>query len=152
MPAIETTANPAAPVETKKSPVRYVFAAVRILMGLGFCVFGLNGFFHFIPEPKTAMPEGAKAFAGALFQTGYMFQLISGTQLVSGLLLLLNRFVPLALILLMPVLVNIIAFHLFLQPAGFAPGAVLMAFELFLAWGYRAAYCPILTPRAAPTM
>src|SRR5947208_3117262 len=94
-----------------RSP-RIVPTIVRILMGLGFFVFGLNGFLHFIPEPKTPMPEGAKAFAGAMMQTGYMFQLVAGTQLIAGLLLLLNLFVPLALVLLMPVLVNIILFHI----------------------------------------
>jgi uncharacterized membrane protein YphA (DoxX/SURF4 family) len=149
---METNApNPPSAVENKKSPARYAFAVARVLMGLGFCVFGLNGFFHFIPEPKTPMPAGAADFAGALFKTGYMFQLICGTQLLSGILLLINRFVPLALILLMPVLVNIIAFHIFLQPAGMAPGAILMVLELFLAWGYRAAYCPILTARTTAT-
>src|SRR5882672_3962671 len=49
----------------------------RVLLGLMFTVFGLNGFLHFIPEPKTPMPEGAAAFAGALMNTGYMFQLVS---------------------------------------------------------------------------
>jgi uncharacterized membrane protein YphA (DoxX/SURF4 family) len=128
----------------------YLTIAARILMGLGFTVFGLNGFLHFIPEPKTPMPEGAMAFAGALMKTGYMFQLISGTQLIAGLLLVINRFVPLALVLLMPVLVNIIAFHLFLAPSGTAPGVVLMLLELFLAWKYRAAYRPLLAPRTMP--
>jgi len=52
------------------------------------------------------MPEGAVAFSGALMKTGYMFPLIMGTQLLVGVLLLLNRFVPLALVLIMPVLVN----------------------------------------------
>jgi uncharacterized membrane protein YphA (DoxX/SURF4 family) len=122
---------------------------VRILLGLGFFVFGLNGFLHFIQEPKsTPMPEGAKAFAEAMMRTGYMFQLVAGTQLIAGLLLLLNLFVPLALVLLMPVLVNIIAFHIFLQPAGIVPGLVFMVMELYLAWVYRKAYSPILAIRA----
>lgn len=90
------------------------------------------------------------AFAGALMKTGYMFPLIAGTQLLVGVLLLLNRFVPLALVLIMPVLVNIIAYHIFLQPKGIAPGAILMALDLYLAWCYRKAYVPILTPRSAP--
>ena len=134
---------------TKPKPfTRYVAMIARILLGLGFTVFGLNGFLHFIPEPKTPMPEGAMAFAGALMKTGYMFPLIAGTQLLAGVLLLLNLFVPLALVLLMPVLVNIIAFHLFLQPAGMAPGAVFMVLELHLAWVYRKAYLPMLAVRA----
>jgi len=96
------------------------------------------------------MPEGAGAFAGALMKTSYMFPLIAGTQLLVGVLLLLNRFVPLALVLIMPILVNIIAFHIFLQPAGIAPGVVLLALELYLAWEYRRAYRPLLAMRSTP--
>ena len=120
---------------------------VRILLGLGFFVFGLNGFLRFMPEPKTPMPEGAQAFAGAMMKTGYMFQMVAGTQLIAGVLLLLNLFVPLALVLLVPLMVNIIAFHIFLQPAGIAPGLVLTAMELYLAWVYRKAYLPMLAIR-----
>jgi hypothetical protein len=119
-------------------------------MGLMFFVFGLNGFLQFIPPPKTPMPEGAAAFVGALMKSGYMFPLIAGTQLLVGVLLLLNRFVPLALVLIMPVLVNIIAFHIFLQPAGSVPGVILLALEIYLAWQYRKAYRPLLTARATP--
>lgn len=130
---------------------RYLPCVARILMGLGFFVFGLNGFLFFLPQPKDPMPEKAMAFAGAMMNTGYLFQLVAGTQLLAGLLLLINRFVPLALVLLMPVLVNIIAFHVFLQPAGMAPGAILMALELYLAWVYRDAYRPLLTARSKPS-
>ena len=129
---------------------RYLPATARVLMGLGFFVFGLNGFLHFIPEPKTPMPEGAGAFAGAMMKTGYMFQMVAGTQLLVGVLLLLNRFVPLALVLIMPILVNIIAFHIFLAPSGAVPGAVLMALELYLAWAYRSYYRLVLVARAKP--
>ena len=76
--------------------------------------------------------------------------MVMGTQLLVGVLLLLNRFVPLALVLIMPVLVNIIAFHIFLAPSGIGPGAVLMALELYLAWAYRRAYLPMLAARAKP--
>ena len=137
-------------VRTAPKP-RYLVHTARILMGIAFFVFGLNGFLQFMPPPKTPMPEGAVAFSGALMKTGYMFPLIMGTQLLVGVLLLLNRFVPLALVLIMPVLVNIIAFHIVLQPAGIAPGAILMVLELFLAWAYRNAYRPLLTARATPT-
>ena len=135
---------------TNKSFARYVPAVIRVLLGLSFTVFGLNGFLNFIPQPEKPMPEGATAFAGALMKTGYMFPLIAGTQLLAGVLLLLNRFVPLALVLLMPILVNIIAFHLFLEPAGTVPGLVLTLFTLYLAWVYRRAYVPLLTPRMKP--
>ena len=122
----------------------------RVLLGLMFFVFGLNGFLRFIPEPKTPMPAGAAAFAGALMQTGYMFQLVSGTQLLTGILLLVNRFVPLALALLAPILVGIITFHIFLAPATIGPAIVVVVLELYLAWAYRHAYRPMLAMRITP--
>ena len=122
----------------------------RILLGVIFAFFGLNGFLQFLPQPKT-MPEGAAAFAGALAKTGYMFPLISGTQVLVGVLLLLNRFVPLALALLAPVIVNIIAFHLYLQPSGVVPGAVALILEVYLAWAYRGSYRSMLAMRARPS-
>jgi hypothetical protein len=86
----------------KTNPLtRHLPAIARILMGLPLIVFGLNAFFNFIPPPTTPLPKKAAAFAGALANTSYMMQLIGATQLV-GLLLVLNRFVPLALALLRP--------------------------------------------------
>src|SRR5512140_1884683 len=111
--------------------LRWLTIGARILMGLAFLVFGLNGFLHFIPQPKTPMPEGAIAFAGALMKTGYMFPMVMGTQVLVGVLLLLNRFVPLALALIAPIIVNIIAFHIFLAPSGIGPGAVALLLELY---------------------
>ena len=104
--------------EKRRSFARYLPAVARVLMGLSFLVFGLNGFLHFIPQPKQPMPEGAMAFGGALMNSGYMFPMVTGTQLLVGVLLLLNRFVPLALALMAPVVVNIVAFHIFLEPSG----------------------------------
>jgi uncharacterized membrane protein YphA (DoxX/SURF4 family) len=129
---------------------RHVPTIARFLMGLMFFVFGLNGFLHFIPEPKTPMPEGAASFAGALMKTGYMFPLVMGTQLLVGILLLLNCFVPLALALIAPIIVGIITFHIFLAPSGIAPGAVILLLELYLAWSYRQAFRPMLAMRTTP--
>lgn len=119
-------------------------------MGLVFLVFGLNGFWHFIPQPKTPLPEGALAFFGALMKTGYMLPLVMGTQLLAGVLLLLNRFVPLALALITPIIVGIISFHIFLAPSGMAPGMVVAVLDLYLAWAYRGAFRPMLAMRAKP--
>lgn len=129
--------------------LRLVIAIVRVLFGLMFAVFGLNGFLNFIPPPPEPGPEGAMAFAGAMMATGYMMPLVKGTELVAGLLLLSNRFVPLALVLLAPVIVNIVLFHVFLAPATSAMAFVVLALELFLAWAYRAAFRPMLQPRFA---
>jgi len=121
----------------------------RLVLGAGFTVFGLNGFLHFIPMPPP--PPAAGSFLGALVATGYMFPLIKSTEVVSGLLLLGNRYVPLALTLLAPVLVNIVAFHAFLAPAGLALPLVLLAAELYAAWSYRATFAPMLAARVTPT-
>ena len=119
-------------------------------MGLGFLVFGLNGFFHFIPQPKDAMPPGAMDFFGALVKTGYMIPLIFATQTLAGALLLVNCFVPLALALIAPVVVNIILFHVFLAPSGVPVAAVVVVLELYLAWAYRKSFLPMLAMRVKP--
>ena len=86
----------------------------RLLLGSIFVVFGLNGFLHFMPMPPTGV---AAQFFGALFASRY-WVVIFGLQIVGGLLLLLNRFVPLALVLLAPVIVNIFFFHALMAPTG----------------------------------
>jgi hypothetical protein len=115
-----------------------------------FFVFGLNGFLHFIPQPKAPMPQGAADFAGALMKSGYMMPLVAGTQLLVGALFLLNRFVPLALALIAPIIVGIITFHLFLAPTTIGPGIVVLVLEIYLAWAYRKAFRSMLAMRVAP--
>jgi hypothetical protein len=117
----------------------------RIFLGGIFAVMGLNGFLHFLPMPPP--PPRAGAFMGALFGSGYLFQLAMATELAAGILLLARRFVPLALALLAPVIVNIIAFHLFLAPGGLGLAVAVLAAELYLAWTHRAAFAPMLTAR-----
>jgi uncharacterized membrane protein YphA (DoxX/SURF4 family) len=121
----------------------------RVLLGLVFFVFGLNFFLHFIPEPP--MPAPAAAFAGAMFATGYLFKLVKVVEIASGALLLVGRFVPLAVALLAPIVVNIVFFHAFLAPAGIVLPLIVLALELFLAWSYRDAYRPMLGAVVAPT-
>lgn len=137
--------------ETKtKSKGGILPAIARIIMGLAFLVFGLNGFLHFIPQPKDAMPEGVTALMTGFMKSGYMMPLIFGTQTLVGVLLLINCFVPLALALIAPVIVNIICFHVFLMPSTIAPGIVVAVLELYLAWSYRKAFAPMLAMRVKP--
>src|SRR5260370_37898821 len=89
-----------------KSFTRLLTIGARIMMGLIFFVFGLNGFLHFIPQPKE-MPEVAGEFFGALMKTGYFLPLMFGTQLLAGGVLLFNRFMQMALALFAPVVVRI---------------------------------------------
>lgn len=120
----------------------------RLFLGLVFTVFGLNGFLGFLPMPQPAAEGGA--FLGALAATGYMFPLIKGTEVVVGLLLLSGRFVPLALTLLAPVSVNILAYHIALDPAPGLP-LVIVAAQVFLAYSYRESFRALLQARAEPT-
>ena len=128
---------------------RHAATAARVLLGLVFFFFGLDGFLHFIPQPDpSTLPPGCVAFAGALMATGYMFPLIKGTEVLVGALLLANRFVPLALVVLAPVLVNIVLFNAFLTPSGIGMAVALVILQLSLAWKHRSAYRPLLTTRA----
>ena len=103
--------------------MRIAAVIARYLAGLIFLVMGLNGFLHFIPFPP---PTGVAAqFVGALYVSHYLW-VIFGFQVLGGLLLLINRYVPLAVALLAPVLVNILTFHILLAPAGL-PMAVFVA-------------------------
>src|SRR5262249_5839351 len=102
----------------------------RMLLGAVFLVFGLNGFLHFLPQPPA--PPRAMAFGGALAASGYFFPLLKGTEVVAGALLLVG-FVPIALTLLAPIIVNIVAFHLFLAPGNYAVVAFVLAAEVYLA-------------------
>jgi putative oxidoreductase len=99
----------------------------RFLLGLIFLVFGLNGFLHFIPMPP---PSGvAGQFLGAIFVSKYLL-VISWLQVISGALLLINRYVPLALTILGPIIVNILLFHGLMNPAGLG-----LAVFVTILWG-----------------
>ena len=107
---------------------------VRSLLGLIFVVFGLNAFLHFIPLPP---PQGlAGDFMKALFVSHY-FYVVAILQIAGGALCLLGRFVPLGLTLLGPVSVNILLFHIFLEPSGLPLAVVVSVLALFLLWAYR---------------
>lgn len=90
------------------------------------------------------------SFIGALIGTGYVFTLVKGIEVVAGALLLSGRFVPLAITLLAPIVVNIVGFHLVLAPGGYPMLAFLVAAELYLAWSHRDVFGPLLRASAAP--
>lgn len=130
-----------------KSLVGKAPTVARIALGLAFVLFGANKLVPFLPQPPVS--GAPAAFFGALFATGYMLPLIGITEVVAGLLLVSGRFVPLALTLLAPVLVNIVGFHAFLAHGGYALPAFLVALEVYLAWTYRDAFAPMLAMKAA---
>jgi putative oxidoreductase len=123
-------------------------AVARTLLGLAFVVFGLNYFLHFLPQP--APPADSLAFAGALV-AGKIFAIIKPIEIAAGLALLGNRFIPLALTLLAPIEIGILSFHVVFQPSGLPLIVILIAFTIYLAWSYRAAFAPMLRARVEPT-
>ncbi|HEX8298241.1 MAG TPA: hypothetical protein VF594_03700, partial [Rubricoccaceae bacterium] len=123
--------------------------AVRIVLGLLFFVLGLNGFLHFIPGSDAVYPGPKGAFMAAL-ETGNVLTLVKAVETLAGLLLLVGRFVPLALVMLVPIVTGIVVFHLTYAPAAGAPGYIAALLLAFLLWAYRAPLLPLLRPRAAP--
>lgn len=89
---------------------------MRILLGAILVVFGLNKFLNFIPAP--VLPESAGNFIDSLASTGYVLQVVGVIEILIGLLLLLNKWVAFALVVLVPISVNILLFHLFLDIPG----------------------------------
>lgn len=121
--------------------MRIVILIARILLGLIFVVFGLNGFLNFLD--MGPMPTGlAGQFMGALFLSHY-YWVVASLQVLGGALLLINRFVPLALVLLGPVIVNIICYHVFLNHSGAAPAAVVTVLWFVVFYGNRQAFSGI---------
>jgi putative oxidoreductase len=116
----------------------------RSLLGVVFVVFGSNMFLHFIPMPPP--PEGpARDFMTALFVSHHLY-LVGALQVVGGVLLLTGRWAPLGLTLLGPVIVNILAFHVLMSPAGLGMAVVVSALGLFLAWRYRENFAGLVRP------
>jgi len=126
--------------------MKIVILIARLLLGLIFVVLGLNGFFNFLS--MGPMPTGlAGQFMGALFQSHYFF-VVAGLQILGGALLLVNRFVPLALVLLGPVIVNILLYHLFLNPAGIALAIAVTILWFIVFYGHRQNFSGIFVQRA----
>ena len=121
--------------------------AARVLLGLVFFGFGLNGLLHLFPLPPA---QGAAAlFINGLIASRYFFPLLFVIYLLTGSALVIGRFVPLALTVLAPVIVNVAAMHLFVPSSGAEIGlaALVTVLEIYLAWSYRAAYRPLLRAR-----
>ncbi len=123
--------------------MKYAIIIVRVLLGLLFAVLGSNAFLHFIPMPP--MQGQAGAFIGALITSGYIYA-VALLQVVGGLLLLIGRFIPLGLTLLGPVIVNIMLYHIFLDPSGLSMAIFISVLALFLLWAYLDRFAPLLKP------
>ena len=125
--------------------MKIVALIARILLGLVFVVFGANAFLHFIP--MGPMPTGiAGQYMGALFAAHYMYP-VGFIMVAGGLLLLVGLYVPLGLVLLGPILVNILLFHLLMAPQTIGMGLFCTLLWLLIFWRVRSAFYPIFCPR-----
>jgi len=112
----------------------------RVLLGLMFVVFGLNVYLNFIP---AKLPGGdAGALMGLMFQHGW-FSFFGLLYVVGGLLILIGRFVPIGLVLLGPIIVIILLYHVTFDPKGIGPGLLAALLEIFLIYEYRAHFAPL---------
>ena len=123
--------------------MKYAILIARVLLGIVIVVFGSNAFLHFIPTPSLQGQAGA--FIGALIASGYIYA-VAMLQIVGGLLLLIGRFVPLGLALLGPVIVNIMLYHICLDPSGLPVAIFVSLLALFLLWVHRDRFTALLKP------
>ena len=127
--------------------MRIASVVARYLAGLIFLVMGLNGFLHFIPFPPPAGIAGQ--FMGALYVSHYLW-VIFAFQVIAGVLLLVNRYVPLAVAVLAPVIVNILCFHALMAPSGLPPALFVAVLWVVIFVDVRPAFSGLFQSRMQP--
>jgi putative oxidoreductase len=125
--------------------MRIAALIARYLLGLIFLIFGANGFLHFIPMPPP--PGVAGQYMGALFMSHFLV-VIFLLELIPAILLLIDRYVPLALVLLGPVIVNIFFFHAFMAPSGLPLALVVIILWLLVFAAHRSAFAGIFQAKS----
>ncbi len=114
---------------------------LELILGLIFFVFGLNGFFHFLPQPP--LPDTAMPFLQGLMSASYFFPFMKTIETICGFLFLTGFYVPLALIVLAPITLNIFLFHIMLAPGGSPMAIGIAAVHVALGYLYRDTYLPL---------
>jgi uncharacterized membrane protein YphA (DoxX/SURF4 family) len=127
--------------------MKIVALIARILLGLIFFVFGLNGFLQFIPVPP-GLPPNVMTFTSLLMSTHYIY-LTAGVQVIAGALLLINRYVPLAIVTLAAMIANILTLHITMFPQTLFPMPIVVLVLWFIvAWSVRPSFAGILAAKA----
>lgn len=120
--------------------MKRLILSARLVLGVLLLAGGINGFFTFIPVPEF------HPFMALLVDSGYLY-VVKALEIIAALLLLSNRYVPLALTVLAPIAVNIGLFHLLFDPRGWSMGALVVVLAAFLLWVHRASFQSLMKPQ-----
>ena len=134
----------------KETSVKVIAAIARYLLGIMFLVFGLNGFLHFIHQPPPPSPLAVQFFMAV--SASHFMTLVFAVQIVGAVLLLSGRFIPLALTILAPVVINILNYHFTMDPSGVVPGLVAAVFWFLVFIPIRSSFSALLLPRSSPAV
>lgn len=119
---------------------------IRILVGAGMVFFGLTKFVPSLMMDLGDMPEAMNTWNTGVAATGYLMYLVGAVELLAGISFLLNKFVPLMLVVLLPVMLNAFLIHAFLDPANIGGAAVFLFLNIFLMFQHKEAYHSLLKP------
>lgn len=126
--------------------MKTVLLISRLLLGAVFFIFGLNAFFPFIPMPPLQGMAGN--FVGALVQSGYFFPFLKSLEVIGGFMLLTGFYMPLVLLVLFPITLNIMLFHLFLGLDGLPISILMFVAHLILLFGHKSYYKGLFVMRS----
>lgn len=127
-------------------PLRIVVITLRTLMGLVFIASSVVVLFGIVQPPED-MPARARAFQDGMEATGYLMYLIKVAELLCGLLLVSGFYVALASVMIFPITLNILLYHIFVLPEGLPVAIFLFVVNLILAYVYREKYRPLFQPK-----
>jgi len=119
-----------------------ILTVIRIIFGILIAIFGANKFFNFMPAPEN-LPDAVINYMTALMTTKTLY-LIGAVELIAGLAFIFNKYGALMAVILMSVSVNVILFHISLNPEGILPGLILFALNILMLYNYRSKYKDLL--------
>lgn len=118
-----------------------VLLTLQVIVGLALMVFGANNILHFMPNPPSSQEFGM--FMGALAKAGYVMPIAGGIEFLAGLAFVTNRYVALMSVIVMPIILNAVLAHLFIDPSGILASAVILFFIIAIMFKHKATYAPI---------
>lgn len=121
--------------------MKILSTTISVLLGLTLITFGLNKFFNFMPVLELSAP--GLEFMGAFVKVGYGMTIVAIVEITTGILIAINKYRALALVILFPVMLNALLFHLYLDPENILPAVLVIGMSLFLMYLGREKYAPL---------